>query len=100
MVLDEDQKRILQGIAALLFVVIQTAVYLSLGETSQVPKEGDKLETIIDKDCLPYIYQVPIQSLPPDYCVRQIKYLSYRINLLVSELNRVDYTGSDNLAPD
>lgn len=89
MVLNQTTKKWLSIIGGVAFVVAQ-ASFMILGIIDANEPEYKVEAVIITEDCLEYVEQNPVQSLPGNHCVRQLKYLKYRIDLVLTEVENVD----------
>jgi hypothetical protein len=87
MVLSDRLKRWLSIGGAFCLVVGQFALYMA---GTQEVKEELVVQVVISDECLEYVTQSPIQRLPNEHCIREIRYLNYRIRILLEEVNRVN----------
>lgn len=87
MVLTDNQKRIIQAVGGVLFLLGNISFYLAGLNSTEEPTT---VVLVISEECLAYVTQYPIQMIPSDRCIREIKYLEYRINVLYKEIDNVE----------
>lgn len=93
MVLTDKQKRWASLAGGILFVLAQFSFFIA-GFPDRYTYDDVTVVLVISDDCMSYITQSPIQKLPSNKCIREIKYLQYRIELLLIELENVESRNS------